>query len=339
MGNPKRIAVVGAAGHTGRFVIEELLRRSLVPIAVGRDRTKLESRGYAPQVELRIADLQDPRSLDRALDGTSAVINCAGPFLDSAEPVVEAALRARIHYLDVTAEQASALATLDAFNAKARAAGIAVVPAAGFYGGFGDLLATAAVGDWATADELTIFIALDHWWPTEGTRKTGSRNTAPRVVLHSGKLTPQEFPRRTATWTFSEPFGKQDVVEAPLTETVLVARHLAVSNATNYISAAPLRELDDLATPPPPRDDAMGRSRQQFVVEVVARRGADERRSRARGQDIYALTAPLIVEAAQRIVADGGTRSGALTLGGAFDAHTFLAALGRSYPSLEVSYQ
>jgi len=339
VGNSKRIAVVGAAGHTGRFVVEELLRRTIAPIAVGRNRTKLESHCCAPEVELRIADLQNPRSLDCALDGVDAVINCAGPFLDSARPVVEAALRAGIHYLDVTAEQASAIATFDEFDARARSAGIAVVPAAGFYGGFGDLLATTAVGDWTTADELTIFIALDHWWPTEGTRKTGARNTVPRVVLQSGTLTPQEFPRRTTTWTFVEPFGAQDVVEAPLTETVLIARHLAVSDATNFISAQPLREVDDSATPPPARSDAMGRSHQQFAVEAVARWGDDERRTVARGQDIYALTASLIVEAAQRIVTDGSARSGALTPGGTFDARSFLAALERSYPSLEVWYR
>jgi short subunit dehydrogenase-like uncharacterized protein len=36
------------------------------------------------------------------------VVNCAGPFLDTALPVVEAALRAKIPYLDVAAEQAAA---------------------------------------------------------------------------------------------------------------------------------------------------------------------------------------------------------------------------------------
>jgi hypothetical protein len=316
----KPIAVVGAAGHTGRFVVEELLRRNLEPMQITRDR----------------ADLNDPRSLDAALTGAGAVINCAGPFLDTAEQVIEAALRAKIHYFDVTAEQASARATLDTYDARARAAGIAVVPAAGFYGGLGDLLATAALGNWTSADELTIFIALDHWWPTEGTRKTGARNTVRRVVLRAGSLAPQEQPRRTTTWNFGEPFGTQDVAEVPLTEVVLISRHLAVSNATNYISQQPLNELNDSTTPPPTRDDARGRSRQQFLVEAVARRGADERRAVARGQDIYAVTAPLVVEAAERIVANGSEHCGALALGGAFDAREFLAALARSFGSLEV---
>ena len=46
-------------------------------------------------------------SLDRSLAVAAAVINCAGPFLETADAVSAAALRARIHYLDVTAEQLS----------------------------------------------------------------------------------------------------------------------------------------------------------------------------------------------------------------------------------------
>ena len=31
------VAVVGATGHTGRFVVAELLRREMTPIAIARD--------------------------------------------------------------------------------------------------------------------------------------------------------------------------------------------------------------------------------------------------------------------------------------------------------------
>ena len=73
----------------------------------------------------------------------------------------------------MTAEQPSALATYEHFAAPAAAAGVAVVPAMGFYGGLGDLLATAAMGDWASADDITLAVALDSWQPTLGTRRTG----------------------------------------------------------------------------------------------------------------------------------------------------------------------
>ena len=63
--------------------------------------------------------------------------------MDTAAPLVEAALRNRIHYLDVTAEQATAMRTFETYDEPARAAGISVLPAMAFYGGLADLLTSA----------------------------------------------------------------------------------------------------------------------------------------------------------------------------------------------------
>jgi short subunit dehydrogenase-like uncharacterized protein len=158
------VAVLGASGHTGQFVVAELRRRGFAPIAIGRDAEKLAGLGWAEQgIAVRLASLEEPASLDRALAGALAVINCAGPFLETAD----AALHARLHYFDVTAEQASAQASLRDFDAPARAAGVFVVPAVGFFGGLGDLLATRAMGDWNGADAIDIAIALDHSCPKQ----------------------------------------------------------------------------------------------------------------------------------------------------------------------------
>jgi short subunit dehydrogenase-like uncharacterized protein len=286
-------------------------------------------------MENRTANVEEPASLDRALAGAAAVINCAGPFLDTAEPLVGAALRARIHYLDVTAEQSSALATFERFAALARDAKIVVVPAMGFYGGLGDLLATAAMGDWASADEIRIGIALDSWRPTLGTRLTGQRNTAPRLVITGGKLVPLGNPPATSSWMFPEPFGVQDVTELPLTETVVIGRHLRVSHLHTYINPAPLRDLRDSTTPPPEAADETGRSAQIFLVDVMVRNGMDTRRAVARGRDIYAFTAPLVVEATQRILDGVVEGAGVLAPGEMFDAPSFLRALSPEYLTFE----
>ena len=48
------IAVIGANGHTGRFVVAELLRRGLEPIAVGRSAGRLVEAGFSERgVEAR----------------------------------------------------------------------------------------------------------------------------------------------------------------------------------------------------------------------------------------------------------------------------------------------
>nr|BFE78906.1 hypothetical protein GCM10020093_015070 [Planobispora longispora] len=90
--------------------------------------------------------MDDPASLDRALAGAAAVVNCAGPFAVTGGPVVEAALRAGIPYVDVAAEIEANAAMFADYAEAAREAGVPVVPAMAFYGGLGDLLVTAAMG-------------------------------------------------------------------------------------------------------------------------------------------------------------------------------------------------
>jgi hypothetical protein len=334
----RMVAVFGASGHTGRFVIAELLRRGFIPIAIGRDGARLAEAGFqARGVETRIATIEDAASLDHAIAGAAAVINCAGPFLDTAEALAAAAIRARIHYLDVTAEQPSALAVFERFAAPAREAGVVLVPAMGFYGGLGDLLATATMGDWTSADEIRIGIALDSWQPTRGTRLTGQRNTARRLVVANGKLEPLPYPAPETLWTFPDPFGIQEVTELPFSETILISRHLRVSGVHTYLNLSPLRDLRDPSTPPPRPADDTGRSAQTFRVDVIVGNGAGVRRASAHGRDIYAFTAPLVVEAAQRILEGAAEGGGVLAPGEMFDARDFLRALAPEHLNFEIS--
>lgn len=328
------VAVCGAVGHTGRFVVRELIRRGITPIGIGRDRSKLVA-AFDQAFECRFASLDNAASLDGALAGAGAVINCAGPFLDSADAVASAAMRARIHYLDVSAEQASTRATLETFDAAARDAHVAVVPAMGFYGGFADLLVTAALGDWKTADAIAIAIGLDSWHPTQGTRLTGARNTAPRVVVTGGKLARVPAPAAQRQWDFPAPLGTQTVEELPFSEIILLARHVKVNELHTYLSGIGLADIRNLSTPPPKAADAAGRSSQCFAVEAVARRGRESRRIVAQGRDIYAFTAPLVCEAVQRLLAGVFRESGAHAPGEIFDARDFLAALTPGALSLD----
>ncbi|HEX2592900.1 MAG TPA: saccharopine dehydrogenase NADP-binding domain-containing protein [Rhizomicrobium sp.] len=318
----KAVAVFGASGHTGRFVVEELLRRGYRPIAVGRDSAKLASFA-SRRIDTRTASIDDASALDKAFAGTAAVINCAGPFLDTADAVASAAIRAGAHYLDVTAEQASAQATLEKFDKLARAAGVVVMPAMGFYGGFADLLATAVTEGWDTVDDIAIGIALNYWHPTEGTRLTGKRNTAPRVIVANGRLTEMPRPAAESSWDFASPFGHQDVVEVPLSEIVLIARHLRTRELHTYLNTAPLRDLGNPETPPP----NAGASTQIFEVDVIARSGDETRRITAKGTDIYALTAPLVCEALHQILGAGAKSNGSRVPGELLDEKAFLNSL------------
>lgn len=296
----------------------------------GRDGAKLAT--VHPGLGTHIASVDDPASLDRALAGTAAVINCAGPFGETTPPLVEAALRAGIHYLDVTGETLVAIDTFDAYrdDPRVKEAGTVVAPVMAFHGALGDLLATAAMGDWRTADEVTVAVALDSWRPTRVTLLAGRRRAGRRVVFADGELRVRagDEPPPSGTWTFGEPFGTQDVVgEFSTTDVITISRHLDVPRINTFVNTTPLKDLSDPATTGPRAADASGRSAQVFLVEVVVRRGDEERRVSARGRDIYAFTAPIVVAATERILAGDARTSGAVTAGELFDAEEFLRSL------------
>ncbi len=78
------------------------------------------------------------------------------------------------------------------------------------------------------------------------------------------------------------------------------------------------------------------RSSQTFVVEVVVRRGNEKRRAVASGRDIYAFTAPLVVEALERVLHGEVKTAGVFTAGEAFDARDFLASLCPEHLLLDI---
>jgi hypothetical protein len=335
----RTVAVFGAYGHTGRFVVSELRKRGLTLILSGRDAAKLNAVGDEyPGSEARVASVDDPASLDRAISGAAAVINCAGPFIDTAGPVISAALRSGVHYLDIAAEQAAVLDVFERHAYAARQAAVVIAPAMAFYGGLGDLLATAAMGDWADADEISVATALDSWNPTRGTRLTGQRNHGQRFVFSNNRLERAD-PPPARTWNFPAPFGAQDVVGLSLAETITISRHLRTPEIRVYLNVAAVTDVRNPDTPAPVAADESGRSSQLFLVDVIARKGGEERRATARGRDIYAITAPIVVEAAERVITGRFNAVGVVAAGEVFDARDFLRSLDPRHLTIEIQYR
>jgi len=319
--------VYGAAGHTGRFVVDELVRRGLTPVLSGRTASRIAAAAERHGVlDQRVVGVDDPDRLRRAIDGVDVVVNCAGPFLDTALPLATAAVAAGADYLDVTAEQPVVQTLYRELDRPARDAGVAVIPAMAFYGGLADLLVTYALDGAISADTVEIAIGLDRWWPTAGTRITGTRNTSTRQIIRDGVLAPLPDSAPTGRWSYPQPLGNQPVVQLPFSEVVTISRHLRVGDLTSYLNSSSLADLRDESTPPPSAADPTGRSAQRFVVDVVVRSGAATRRLTASGRDIYAVTAPILVEGVVRLLDDHHVL-GAVAPGEAFDAADVLAAL------------
>jgi uncharacterized protein YbjT (DUF2867 family) len=70
-----RVAVFGGTGFIGRRLVERLVGRGVSVRIVSR---RSEHGGPAPQLERVVGSIEDPSTVERAVDGASAVVNLVG---------------------------------------------------------------------------------------------------------------------------------------------------------------------------------------------------------------------------------------------------------------------
>jgi hypothetical protein len=124
------LAVFGAAGRTGSLVAEVAVARGLDVLLIGRDETLLAALGRRLDRPWAAAPLGDDR-LTHVLERADAVVNVAGPYEATAEPVLRAAIASRTSYLDLSNDLGPVLSVLRA-DAALIEAGVSATPAVGF---------------------------------------------------------------------------------------------------------------------------------------------------------------------------------------------------------------
>jgi short subunit dehydrogenase-like uncharacterized protein len=78
-----------------------------------------------------VFSLDKPPDIVAALEGIGLVLNCAGPFSKTANPLMQACLVAKTHYLDITSE-IDVLEGAHRLDADAKSAGVVLCPGVGF---------------------------------------------------------------------------------------------------------------------------------------------------------------------------------------------------------------
>ena len=114
--------IYGANGYTGELIAREAVRRGHRPILAGRDAKRIEPLARELSCEWRAFALDGI-----ALDGVALVLHCAGPFVRTSAPMVDACVKARAHYVDITGEISVFESILDR-----KGDAITLLPGAGF---------------------------------------------------------------------------------------------------------------------------------------------------------------------------------------------------------------
>ena len=127
----KKWMIYGANGYTGKLIAKQARKRGMKPILAGRNNESIEVIAAETGFDFLVFDLDDASAVNKALQGISIVLHCAGPFSATSQPIIEACLRNGCHYLDITGE-ISVFANAHKQSDEARHADVVLMPGVGF---------------------------------------------------------------------------------------------------------------------------------------------------------------------------------------------------------------
>jgi short subunit dehydrogenase-like uncharacterized protein len=135
---PYDVVLYGASGFVGRQTVE-YFNRHATPAHVrwaiaGRNRQKLEAvrDEMGAAVDVLVADSQDQLAIDAIVSQTRVLLTTAGPFALYANALVDACVRFKTHYVDITGETPWVKTLIDRYHAQASIDGTRIFPCCGF---------------------------------------------------------------------------------------------------------------------------------------------------------------------------------------------------------------
>ena len=166
--------IYGASGYSGRLVTNGAIEKGLKPVLAGRESAFVRERAKELGLESREFSLdRDTDYLAKMLEGIDTVIHCAGPFSATAQPMIEACIKAGANYFDITGEMdVFEFAHSPAIDAAAKAAGVTICPGIGFDVIPTDCLAKALVEELPDASELHLGFSSGAPLVSPGTAKS-----------------------------------------------------------------------------------------------------------------------------------------------------------------------
>jgi short subunit dehydrogenase-like uncharacterized protein len=317
MGN---FLIYGANGYTGELITRYAAERALKPILAGRSDAKVKEIAETHGFEYRVFSLDETEKVDAALREVDVVLHSAGPFSITSRPMVEACLRNKKHYTDITGE----IAVFEACAARdkqAKDAGVMLMPGVGFDVVPSDCLAVHLKNRLPSATSLKLaFYGMGRI--SHGTQATMTMNVGKGgAVRRNGKITPVPAAWRTREIDFGEvtktgvtiPWG--DVATAyhstgiPNIEvyTIVPPSALKMMKLSRYLgwllATGPIQKYLQRKIPPGgPSDEERAKGRTLMWGEASDEAG-DRVESRQQGPEGYTLTAIAALNIIEKILA------------------------------------
>jgi short subunit dehydrogenase-like uncharacterized protein len=300
------LMIYGATGYTGRLTAESAAAAGLDLILGGRDNSRLTTLAHQLGVTHRAFDLDDEAAVTAALADITVVLNCAGPFMRTAEPLMRAAISSQTHYLDVAAELDS-YHLAEALDREARDAGVMLLPGSGGSVAMLGCLAGHAAQRLTTPRSVRVALHV------AGSMSRGS------AISATENLTTETLHRVDGQLITRDPGGRRDfdfgwgpatcsATTLPDLITIWRATHIPDVETFVHVTGDAFPAGDLAALPEGPTAEHRDANRYHAAVEVTGRDGTVVR-SVLDTVNGYTFTPMAAAEASRRVL-DGEHRPG-----------------------------
>jgi short subunit dehydrogenase-like uncharacterized protein len=303
-----RLMIYGAAGYTGRMATANAKAAGVDVVLAGRpqDDGKLVTLAAETGAEYRMFAVDDVPAREEALSDIAVLLNCAGPFMRTAEPLMQACLATGTHYLDIAAELDS-YRLADRYDQDAQAAGVMLLPGSGGSVAMLGCLAGHAAKRVANPRKLSIALHVAGGF-SRGSAVSASEN----VTTETLHRVDGELVARAADEPREFDFGNGPATSFPVTlpELITIWRATDIPNIETYVHVTDgaFPEGDLAAMPDGPTLEQREANRYHAAVEVTGNDGTVVR-SILDTVNGYTFTTLAAAEAARRVIG-GEARAG-----------------------------
>lgn len=131
------VVLYGASGFVGKQTVQYFARHAAEQVRwaiAGRNRQKLETirDEVGVAVDVLVADSHDQPAIDAIVAQSRVVLTTAGPFALYGNALVDACVRYKTHYVDITGETPWVRTLVDRYHTQAASDGTRIIPCCGF---------------------------------------------------------------------------------------------------------------------------------------------------------------------------------------------------------------
>jgi short subunit dehydrogenase-like uncharacterized protein len=229
-----RILIYGGTGYTGRLIAEHARNAQRAPVIAGRTAHRVQALAAELALPGRVITLDEPEAIDDALGDVAVLINAASPYARTARPLIEACLRTRTHYLDITGElpifQGAA-----SYDEAARERGIMIMPGVGLGIVASDCLALHVAGRVPNAKYLRIAVLRPDSFSRGSIRSALGLSNSHVTIRRNGRLISMPVGRLQRAFDFGD--GARESVAVSWADVFTAYYSTGIRNIEAYFEA------------------------------------------------------------------------------------------------------